>query len=255
VTTIAAPTISTYVKGTNLTVQELTDSQTQLTINQGQSYTFAVNDIDEIQAAGDFEAAGLYMAGLGLRDAFDKYIATLPYGGALAGNKLGRVNVVNGGTNLAASTQVLAYNLLVSLREKLDENSVPQEGRYVIVPPKFISGLLLDNRFIRVNEAGTAEGLRNGIVGRVSGLDVLVSNNVRTVNQSDASTGANQNDFVIVAGVPDAISVAQQLVETEAVRDPFQFRDIVRGVNIYGAKVFRPEGLAHATVTFQPGTG
>lgn len=255
VTTIAKPTIGAYTKSSALTIQDLTDAQLQLTINKGDYFAFGVNDIDEIQAAGDFEAAGLWEAGIGLRDAMDKYIATLPYAGALSANKIGRVTVVNGGTNVAASGQTLAYSLCVQLREKLDKQSVPQEGRYVIVPPEFISGLLLDSRFIRVNESGTTEGLRNGIVGRVSGMDVLVSNNVRTVVQSDGSTGANTADLVITAGVPDAISCAQQLVETEAIRDPNQFRDIVRGVNIYGASVFRPEGIATATVTFAAGTG
>lgn len=255
VTTITKPTIGTYAKGSDLSIQELTDAQTQLLINQGQYYAFRVNDIDEVQAAGDFETAGLWEAGIGLRDAMDKYIASICYGGGLVANRVGRAIVVNGGTNIAASTQTLAYGLIVKLRELLDKQSVPQEGRYVVVPPEFISGLLLDSRFIRVNEAGTAEGLRNGIVGRVSGLDVLVSNNLRTVVQSDGTTGANTGDTVIVAGVPDAISVAQQLVETEAIRDPNRFADIVRGVNVYGASVFRPEGIATATVTFAAGTG
>lgn len=255
VTSITKPTIGTYTKGTDLTIQELSDTTGQLVVNQGQYYAFHVQDIDEIQAAGDFESAGLWEAGIGLRDAMDKYIASQYYANALSANKYGRAVVVNGGTNVAGAGQTLAYNILVSLREKLDTQSVPLEGRYVVVPPAFMSGLLLDNRFIRVNESGTDQGLRNGLVGRVSGLDVLISNNLRTVNQSNGSTGADQNDLVLCAGVPDAVSCAQQLVETEAIRDPKQFADIVRGVNIYGAQVFRPEGIATATVTFAAGTG
>lgn len=255
VTTITAPTIGTYTKGSDLTIQALTDAQLQLVVNKGEYYAFYVNDIDEIQAAGDFESAGLWEAGIGLRDAMDKYIASICYGGGATANRYGRAVIVNGGTNLAGSGQVLAYNVLVTLREKLDKQSVPLEGRYVVVPPEFMSGLLLDNRFIRVNESGTSEGLRNGLVGRVTGFDVLVSNNLRTVNQSDGTSGANTADLVVVAGVPDAISCAQQLVETEAIRSPTQFADIVRGVNIYGAQVMRSAGIATATCTFAAGTG
>jgi hypothetical protein len=129
------------------------------------------------------------------------------------------------------------------------------EGRYVAVPPQFTSGLLRDDRFVRVDASGTDSGLRNGIVGRAVGFDVLGTNNTRTVNQSDGSAGADTADLVICAGVPGSISVAQQLVQTEAIRSELRFADVVRGLNIYGAKVFRPAGIATATAVFAAGTG
>lgn len=268
ITSISDPTVSAYTKGSGITIQELSDTTLALAITQGDYFAFHVQDIDKVQAAGNFEDAGLFRAGIGLKDKMDQYIAGQPYSSTLTANQLGHATVVNGGTGVAGSGQSLAYNLCVQLREQLDTQSVPQEGRYVIVPPKFISGLLLDNRFIRVNEAGTDTGLRNGIVGRVSGMDVLVSNNLRTVAQSlvlnagGPAVGATVNgtviltgDQVIVAGVPDAFTVAQQLVETEALRDTVQFADIVRGLNIYGSKVTHPEGLATVCASFAAGTG
>lgn len=255
VTSITAPTVNTYNKAADITIQDLTDSDTALLINQGDYFAFRVNDVDKVQAAGDFQSSALVQAGTALRDKLDKFVAALPYTNALTGNKLGRVTVVNGGTNKAGSGQTLAFDVLVSLRELLDAQSVPTDGRFAVVDPKFISGLLRDDRFVRVDASGTADGLRNGLIGRAIGMDILVSNNVRTVNQSDGSTGANQNDLVITAGVPGAMSVAQQITETEALREQGRFADIIRGLNIYGAKVFRPEGIATATATYAAGTG
>lgn len=254
VNSLTDPTIRTYSKTTDITVEDLTDSDWSLVIDQGNYFAFRVNDIDEIQAAGDFRNPAIQQAGYGLNDTMDKYVAGRAYADALAGNKLGRVTVVND-NGKAGAGQTYAYNVLVSLRAKLDAQSVPTEGRYVVVDPDFVSALLFDPRFVQVDQSGDNTGLRNGIVTRGVGFDVLVSNNIRTVNQIDGTTGANQNDKVIVAGVPGAITVAQQLVKTEALRSELRFADVVRGLNVYGAKVFRPAGVATATVTYAAGTG
>jgi len=38
----------------------------------------------------------------------------------------------------------------------------------------------------------------------------------------------------------------QTIVNTEVIRDPSSFGDIVRGLHVYGAKVLRPEALVSA---------
>ena len=134
----------------------------------------------------------------------------------------------------------------MKLSNKLNRKSVPTTGRYVVVGPDTYSALLMDPRFTRVDASGTDETLRNGIVGRAVGFDVLVSNNAPVVSGRE----------VAIAGVPDAFTFASQLVETEALRDPAHFGDIVRGLNVYGASVTRPEGVATAEVKItQPSAG
>ena len=124
----------------------------------------------------------------------------------------------------------------VKLSEKVNMQSVPTTGRWVVVGPKTYSALLMDPRFTKVDESGTAEGLRNAIVGRAIGFEVMVSNNAPSTSGRELA----------IAGVPGAFVFASQLVETEALRDPSRFRDIVRGLNVYGAGVVRPEGIATA---------
>lgn len=246
VSSIGDPTIRTYDKTADLTIEDLTDTDLEMLIDQGDYFAFGVNDIDKLQAAGNFQTPAMTQAGVGLRDKVDRFIGGLLYAGGHTDNRVGRVQVVDAEPEYVGTGQIAAYNVLVKLREKLDKKSVPTDGRYCVVPPEFISALSYDKRFTDMSASGSGETLRNGFVTRVQGLDVLVSNNVPTVGGG----GANAGDLVIAAGVPGATSFANQLTETETLRDPKRFRNIVRGLNVYGAKVFRPLGIATATVTF-----
>jgi hypothetical protein len=176
-------------------------------------------------------------------------VASLLKVGASDANKVGRVKVVYGGGK-AGTGQMLGFNVLVQLQEKLNKQSVPLEGRYVIVPPEFLSAVEDDPRFSSVDASGSDETLRNGIVKRALGFDIMVSNNVPTVG----GAGANKDDKVIVAGVPDAFTFVDSITETEAIRAQKRFSDIVRGLNVYGAKVTRPEAIATATASFEAST-
>ena len=248
VTSVGKPTIKKYDKNTDLVFEDLTDTNEKLVIDQGDYFGFRVNDVEKVQAAGNFQGPATVSAGTGLRDTVDKYISGLFEPGALTANKLGRVNVLNADPDYVTTGQLSAYDVIVQLREKLDRQSVPQEGRFVIVDATFISCLLLDDRYTDLSKSGSTEGLLNGQVGRATGFNVLVSNNTSKVGGS----GAAKDDMVISAGVPGALSFASQLTEVEALREEKRFADLVRGLNIYGAKVFRPEGIATATVTYAP---
>lgn len=251
VTTIGAPTIREYDKTADLTIEDVSDGTVKLTIDQGDYFAFRVNDVDRVQAAGDFEGPATSQAGQGLRDKVDQHIASLfnvaaGSGGPHADNRLGNVSVINGtGTGKPGDTQTTAWNVLVDLQNRLNKKSVPMDGRYAIIDPDFLSALENDPRFSRVDASGSPETLRNGIVGRAAGFDILMSNN--TVKAASRS--------LVVAGVPGALSFANQLVETEALRSQARFADIVRGLNVYGAKLFRPEGVATANVEYVAGTG
>lgn len=251
ITTISDPTIRAYDKTTDITVEDLTDGNLKLLIDQGDYFAFRVNDVDRVQAAGDFESPATQRAGFGLKDKVDLYIASLfnltaANGGPHNDNRLGNVSVINGtGTGKPGAGQTTPWNVLVDLQNRLNKKSVPTDGRYAIIDPDFLSALEHDPRFSRVDASGSPETLRNGLVGRAAGFDILVSNN--TVKAASRS--------LVVAGIPDALSFANQLTETEALRTEGRFADLVRGLNIYGAKITRPDGVATANCEYVAGTG
>ena len=46
-----------------------------------------------------------------------------------------------------------------------------------------------------------------------------------------------------------AVATAQTIVNTEVIRDPSSFGDIVRGLHVHGVKVLRPEACVGAFYT------
>ncbi len=222
---ISRPTISTYTKGGTLTYEQLTDTQRTLVVDQAKSFSFVVDDIDTAQQPGGALSGATLEASYALRDQADQFIVGL-YTGAQSANQLGTV---------AVTTAALAYTQLRKLSVLLDQSNVPQEGRWVVVPPWYYGLLLESDLFIRADASGTTAGLRNGIVGSALGFDVMKSNNAPLV------TG---DDYAVLAGYPGAISFAEQITQMETLRIQTTFGTGVRGLYVYGAKLIRPDGIA-----------
>lgn len=172
ITSIAAPTIGTYTKDTNLSDPEaLTDSARTLVIDQSKSFNFQIDDIDDRQSrnGGALMDEASAEAAYALADVADQFLATtLATGSGIA--SLGTID--------ASATATNMYDLLlVPVRTALQKAKVPTAGRFIVLDSDSMGKLLLDSRFIKANEAGTPDALRNGFVGRAAGLDILESPN------------------------------------------------------------------------------
>jgi hypothetical protein len=235
ITTIGDPTIFDYDAGDTLNYEDVETAGTDLVIDQAKAFAFKLDDVDKAQALMSPMQQMAQNAAYGLRDKADAYVASL-YTGVAADNVLGST----GSPIDTYTTPTDAYSkVLVPLRTKLNRKNVPREGRYVVVSPEFHGSLLNDDRFVRADASATTEGLRNGFVGRAAGFDILESNN--TPNPS----GDTQ---VIQAGYPGAITYAEQILETEALRLQATIADAIRGLHVYGAKLLRPTGIAVAFI-------
>lgn len=300
VTAIADPTISDYTKDTDLgAVEALTDSQQLLLVDQAKAFNFQVDDIDarQVRNEGGLMSEAARRAAFGLADKADQYLAAKMIGAA--GNTIGVVD---------ATTATNVYDkLIVGARTKLAQANVPSAGRFLVVDPATVGQLLLDSRFIKVNESGTDDGLRNGVVGRAGGFTIMESNNAPQANRTGvAATGStsgttltgsagtfSQGDVglsvtgtgvgasakvssvnadgsvatvsvansgsvttvalsgggqIAVAGSSIATSYAEQISHVEAYRPEKRFADALKGLHLYGAKVFRPTALVVASV-------
>jgi hypothetical protein len=237
---IGPVTVGDYVKNTNIADPEtLTDAQTTLLINQQKYFNFQVDDIDKAQTKPKVMANAMLRAGYGMRDAIDQYIASL-YTDAAAANLIGTDAVPKVPDNTAGSSSNV-YNLLVDASVALTNSKCPTEGRWAIVPPWFYGRLLKEGVFIKANEAGTDQGLRNGQVGKAAGFTILQSHNV-------PYTVATTSKYKIMFGTSDAISYASQITEVEGYRPEKRFADAVKGLNVFGAKVVYPDMLGVLTV-------
>lgn len=230
INSVGRPTVNDYVPGSAIVREHLTDAQRVLTIDQAKYWAFDVDDVNERQAQGNIIQPTMNEAAYALADVVDQYIASL-YTQVQSSNQLGTIAVTT-------ATPTDAYDkILVPLRQRLNETNNPTQGRYCIIPPWLESRFLLDPRFVRANEAGTDQGLRNGVVGRAAGFDIMVSNNAPNV------TG---DDYVVQAGVSMGITFAEQINKVEGYRPQDTFADAVKGLALYGAKMIRPECVVTA---------
>ena len=224
-------TVKKYTRGTNITVDAVTDANKgTLTIDQSDYFAFKVNDLDKVQAKADLTGNFTNSAAYNMALNVEKYISGLMDKAATAPAK-----------TISVTTPSDAYLAVVEARKQLDKQNVPTEGRWIVVSPDFYALLLQDSRFIEGTEAGH-NTLLKGVVGSVSGFTVVESNNVPTVSGKPSKQS-------IIAGTNAATTFAQQVNKVEAMRMQDDFADMVRGLDLYGGLVVRPECLTKVVLT------
>lgn len=274
---VSDPTIAAYTQDTAMSLQVLSDFEKELVINQADSFNFAVDDIQTKQMDPKLMAQAMRRAAYKLANSADLYAASVLAAavGTTATDANWSSTAFDGSTAapVAISPAAFAdptageaaYEFLVDLGVYLDEVAVPRDDRYVIVPPWFSGALSKDLRFTGYEGYGQGTVLtdgfaaipgKNGFAGRVAGFNVVQSLNVPTgtfTTPSSASPylggdGTSQTRWTVLAGVPSASSFANQIVKTEAFRNPTYFADQVRGLHVYGAEVIWPERLVGAYI-------
>lgn len=229
INSIGAITVKDYTKNTDIADPDaLTTTEQTLVIDQCKYFNFQVDDVDNVQAAGDLVDTAMSRAAYSLADVADAYLLKTIAAGAASGNTVGAAS------GPIALTAANVYENIVKLRTKLDKANVPNPGRTIVVPPEVYALLLMDDRFAKSDAAAGQSALLNGEVGRVAGFTVYMSNNVRTGTGTD--TGKTPY-FEITAQVSTATTYAEQIIKTEAYRIEKRFADGVKGLHVYGAKV------------------
>lgn len=223
-------TIKTYTGADIDAPEELTSVQQTLKIDKANYFNFAVKDIDSAQANVALVDKAMERASYQLADAMDKDIFEAMATGA--GVKIGTASAP---IELTAEN---IYDTIVDIAVKLNEKNVPKGGRKLVLPPFAIGMLAKDARFTKQETV-----LASGVVGRVAGMDIIESNNLKSTSTYVAA----------VAGLPEATAFANQVSETEAYRPESNFADAVKGLSIYGRSVVQPDALA--VVYIKVGTG
>jgi len=153
------------------------------------------------------------------------------------------------GVTSTTDDDVTPLQLINRMARLLDQQFVDQNGRWLVIDPVFME-LLRDEDSRLFNSDFGGAGLQNGLtVNNLHGFKVYVSNNLPSVGGGPAQSSSTlqATDFgVIVAGHSSAVASAQQISKTETYRDPDSFADIVRGMNLYGRKILRPEAITTA---------
>ena len=246
-------TVYQYERGQDVTQTKLTDQEVNLVVDTANAFKFIVDDIETSMSHVNFKEVASSSAAYALRDAFDEGVISAMFAGVPASSPnhiLGSDNA----TDLAAGTFDGTGNLdigyasgehdpidvLSHMARLLDEQNVPEEGRWFLANPEFYEQLVQSNSKLLSVDFNAGQGsIRNGLVssGKLRGFDMYKTNNIAATTNAAGKC---------IAGHISATCTAQTIVNTEVIRDPSSFGDIVRGLHVYGAKVLRGEALVSA---------
>ena len=253
-------------------------------VDQANYFQFALDAIEEAHSHVSFMDLATDRAGFKLRDSFDQdvlgYMSGYSWSGSawaartaaagtkaesgagadelFAANKL--TQGVFGGATAANSIPVTAGGgagtitsplaVLNRMARLMDAANVDTDGRWVVVDPVFKEILMDEDAKLINSDFGGDSEVRNGrLPGTIRGFRVYQSNNLPykgTGAGTSSAAGSATNYGVLVSGHDSAVAVADQIAKTESFRSPETFADIVRGVQLYGRKILRPQGLITA---------
>ena len=252
---VKEPTITVYQyeRGADVTQTKLTDQELSLVVDTANAFKFKVDDIESNMSHVNWREVASSSAAYALKDAFDEGVLATMFSGVSASSPnhiLGSDNA----TDLAAGTFDGTGNLdigfgssehdpidvLAHMARLLDEQSVPEEGRWFVASPDFYEVLsATSSKLLSVDYNAGQGSIRNGLVssGKLRGFNMYKTNNI-----ADTTNAAGK----CIGGHISSTATAQTITSTEVLRDPDSFGDIVRGLHVYGAKVLRGEALVSA---------
>lgn len=228
ITTPSAITVGAY-SGT-VSYQTPTSTQQSLLIDQQRYWAFELDDVDQAQANVSLMQAYMREAAVALAGDVDKALAGLY---TEAGDSSLTISLT------ATTPRQDLYPKLVDAGRILDEADVPRDGRWVVMTPKGYAHVLKEDEFIHASPAGDGV-LRTANVGQIAGFTVYVSNHL---------TESTSNVYQYLYGTNAAITFAEQVTKTEAMRRETSFKDAVRGLLVYGRQVVRPAALGTIAAT------
>lgn len=239
--TIPTLTINDYSSGQNLVNQRPTSSIIELLIDKGKYWSAIVDDVMEVQADVELMNTWANDAAQQMKIAVDTDvlgsispdIATTNKG-ATAGRIAGNINLGTAGSPLAV-TKTNVLDVIIDMGQVLDEQNIPEDGRKLVIPA-WMASLLKKSDLKDASLTGDGVSvMRNGRLGGIDRWELFSSNLLPRV--TDGSVVA----YNIFGMHKECLSFASQITKTETLRAESTFGNIMRGLNVYGYKVTKPE--------------
>jgi hypothetical protein len=261
--------ISDYTVGQNLSYEVPTPIFQDMQVNKGKYFGVQVNDVLAYQS--DMNLMNMFTEDAAKQlkiaienEVFFNNMVTEGPAAANEGATAGAISAAyNLGTDVAPVDQATPENVLKAILRMstvLDEQNVPEDGRWLVISP-FDRHLLMQSNIAQAYFTGDAQStIRSGKIGMLDRFTVYVSNllpkgaagKALVAGLTDPATGGAVSNAkarrLMVAGTKAAMSFAMTVNKTEPLRNQTDFGDIVRGLAVYGRKTVKPEALVVAQV-------
>ena len=262
-------TIRDYLAGGQLAVDRPASNIVDLKIDKGLYFNEVLDDVMEIQS--DINLMGIWSddAAQQMKITVDQRVlksmlntASPQNRGITAGKISGNINLGVTGTPVPiianqavppVAGQVTILQLVLRLGLVLDEQNIPEQGRWIVMPAwaaAMIKGSELRQAYLSGDQTSI---LRNGRLGMIDRFTLYVSNLLpRGAFTDGGETGTAvlaAAEWVIYAGHAHALTFASQISKVETLRSEFTFGTLLRGLQVYGHKVIDNIALAEAIVS------
>ena len=216
------PTINTYVPGTDITIESLADNAQYLDIDYADYFAFEVDDVDKAQSMPGYLDAQFSEAKKALAEKEDATVAQVAALGALTNMKSSSLDISaqTSPTDSIDAGLVKLYKNNVSTKEVLAADLNPE---HITLIRSKLQSLFTDN----------VEYIKMGAIGKYNNVMLRLSNNL----YNDGT-----DDYELLR-TKKAVAVANQIDKVETARKEKGFASIIKGLNVYGAKVVRPKEL------------
>lgn len=251
-------TIKNYLTDGLLELERPRGSKIQLNIDQGKYFNTILDDVMDVQS--DLNALNLWSedAAQQMKIVIDTAVLLGLMGQAVAANRgltAGRIsatiNLGVTGTPLATVArsptvgQVEVLDVLLRLGQALDEQNIPETGRWAIIPTWFSTSIKQSDLRQAYFSGDAVSILRNGRIGMIDRFTLYVSN----LLPHGVAAGLAAAEWVVFAGHAHGLTFASQISKVETLRSEMTFGSILRGLQVYGYKVIDGTAIAQAIVT------
>lgn len=239
-------TIQTYVKGQTLSVENPDKAKLQLVIDKGEYFACVEDDVDQVQS--DIALMDMWSkdASERMKIKIDERVLTDILTDVSANNKGTTAGAISGNIDLGvagtpeALTKTNVIDKIVDMGTVLDEANCPEGDRFLVIPAK-MAGLIKQSDLKDASITGDNQSpLRNGRLGMIDRFTVYVSHNLKKTSGGE---------FSVIGGHKMGFTFASQMTNMETIRSETTFGNIIRGLQVYGYKVVKPEALATMIVT------
>lgn len=252
-------TIRDYEAGQALSVDRPSASTISLLIDKGHYFNLVLDDVMKIQSDINMMSMWSDDAGEQMKIKVDTAVLLGILNGAKATTNRGTTaGAISAGINLGVTTtpltvkarnpgagEVEIVDLLVRLGQVLDEQNIPETGRWVVVPA-WVASLIKRSELRDASLTGDGSSiLRNGRLGMVDRFTIYSSN----LLPSGVAASLQAGEWVVYAGHAHGLTFASQVNKVETLQSELTFGTLLRGLQVYGYKVVDSTALAQAIVT------
>ena len=239
-------TINTHTKGQVLDYEQPVATPVSLLIDQGKSWSFATNYVDDGQTdIKNYTEMWSDVAMRQMKIQIDSDVLGNIYTDVHSSNSGNTAGAISGDIALGVSggaavtlTKSDVLEKIVDCGQVLTEQDVPEEGRWMVIPA-WMCSLILKSDLKDASLAGDGTSImRNGRLGMIDTFTLYKSNQLATGTDNAAATCT-----FILFGTNHATTFATQITENENLKNPMSFGTLFRGLQVYGFKVIKPEAL------------